>query len=87
MYIHIIPGKNKFNNDGSQKITLAVNEIFSFDFRLVFAISRLFVVSGPITTATSCQDADFFPAMIYTYIYIYIYRYRERESAREREKD
>ena len=24
-------------------------------------------------TATSCQDADFFPAMIHIYIYIYIY--------------
>ena len=36
--MYIIPGKH-FNNDGNQKITLAVKTNFSFDFGLVFAIS------------------------------------------------
>ena len=33
----------------------------------------LFVVFDPSTTATSCQDAYFFPAMIYIYIYVYVF--------------
>ena len=51
--IHTIPGS-----------TLAVLAILFFDFGLVSAISRPFlplcIVFGPLTTATSCQDADLF---------------------------
>ena len=40
-----------------------------FDFGLIWAILRRFlpncIVFSPITTVTSCQDADFFPAMRY----------------------
>ena len=72
MHMYIIPGK-KIKNDGNQKIMIAEKENFSFDFGLILAILRrilpLCIVFIPITTATSCQDADFF----YRYdIYIWI---------------
>ena len=55
-------------NDGNQKITYAVQAKLSSDFGLIFAILCRFLPLGvvfyPSTTATSCQDADFFPAMI-----------------------
>ena len=66
MYIN--PGK-KVNKDGNQKITYAVKTIFSFDFASSRRFLPLCVVFGPSNTATSCQDADFFPAMMYINIY------------------
>ena len=48
----------KIKNDGNQKIPLS----FSFDYVFIMAILRPFlclcIVFIPITTATSCQDAD-----------------------------
>ena len=58
-------------NDGNQKNILADKANFSFDFGLILAILRrslsLRIVFSHITTATSCQDADFFPGMTHTY--------------------
>ena len=57
-----------FKNDGNQQIILADKASFSFDFGLILSILRRFlplcIVFIPITTATSCQDADFFPGMM-----------------------
>ena len=51
-------------------------QIFPFIWGWFFTILRrflpLFVVFDPSTTATSCQDAYFFPAMIYIHICICI---------------
>ena len=46
------------------------------NFPLILAILRRFsppFVFSPISTAASCQDADFFQGMIYTHIYLYIH--------------
>ena len=62
------PYLEKLKNDGNQKIILAGKANFFFDFGLILAILRRFlplcIVFIPITTATICQDADFFPAQV-----------------------
>ena len=68
--ICIIPGKNS----KIQKI-LGDEVNFSFDFGLILTILLRFlplcIVLSPITTAASCQDADFLPGDIYLYICAY----------------
>ena len=63
IYVCLIPGK-KIKNDGYQKISLAVQDNFSFDFGLVLTILYRFlplcIVFGPVTTATSCQVCQLF---------------------------
>ena len=50
------------------KLGLTISANFSFDFEVFFGNLRCFwplcIAFGPFTTATSCQDADFFPGMI-----------------------
>ena len=77
--LSLIISSKKFKNDGNQKNTFAIYPNFSFDFGLVLTILRRFkplcVVFGLLSTATCCQVADFFPAMIYIYIcYIFFIR-------------
>ena len=48
-----------FNNDSNQKIS----RIFPFDFGNFTSFLPLCIAFSPITTATSCQDADFFPGL------------------------
>ena len=66
--------KKKFKNDGNPKIFLADKANFSFDFGLILAIlsrfSPLCIVFSLITTATSCQDADFFSSMVPICMYV-----------------
>ena len=68
MYIVYIYISYLEKNNGNQKIILADKANFSFDFGLILTVLRRFlplcIVFSPITTATNCQDAVFFPGMM-----------------------
>ena len=68
--------EKNFKNEGNQKIILADKANFSFDFGNF--TSFFAIVFSPISTATSCQDADFFPGMMYMHL-----ERLERQAGRE----
>ena len=50
-----------------------LGEFFHWFCQCCVVFLPLCIVFSPTTTATSCQDADFSPCMIYIYIYMFIY--------------
>ena len=84
-YIHIISGK-KFKTDGNQKFLLAYQANFLLDFGLISIILHrvlpLCIVFSPLTTVTSCQDADFFPGMIHIHTFFCIICHRDTQISK-----
>ena len=92
-YIYLYHTWKKFQKrtTATKKIHLPFRRIFSLILGWFLAIlCRFWMFSdvfGQLTTATNCQDADFFPAMIYihtykhtnTYLGIYVQIYIHRK--------
>ena len=62
----------------TKKLSLLIRRIFPLILAILRRFLPLCIVFSPISTATSCQDADFFPGMMYMHL-----ERLERQAGRE----